>query len=600
MSQIREVKDATNIVDIIGERIKLDGAGANFRGLCPFHSEKSPSFFVNPALQRYRCFGCGASGDVLDFLQNFEGATFYEGLKTLADRAGITLKDFQRTSEDEQRETLLEILSLAKEYYHYILTTHEAGAAGRSYLKQRGTTQESIKLFQLGQATNAWDSLLNYLHGKKKYPLELIEAAGLIVKGRSGNYYDRFRERLMFPLKNHRGQIVGFSGRLLSGEAKEAKYINSPETMLYHKSKMLFGYSELFREIKKKEQIIVVEGEFDVISSAQAHVNHIAAIKGSAMTADHVKLMARVAKTVILSLDSDAAGIKATERAIPLVQQEGMDLRVIDLKHLGYTAKDPDELASSDPAAWRQASSASVSVYEYLLDYALDTHDPKTPDGKRQIVNYLAPIFNHIDHQVEKEFYLNKLAKALNVKESLLAEDLRRFGQKKALVSAAPASASAPAPSITKTLAQRSEEYLLFLLLQSDAAGLATRLKQVQDLNWQNHGFAAIIQQLQQQRDFSLDRFAKTLAEDLKAALMQVLLEPDYEQNLTSSNLDTEWTRMLRTGRRDVLRAEIETINQEINQLDAVLERDASQESRLDELLALIVQKQAAIKQLEQ
>ena len=239
MSQIKEVKDATNIVEVVAEKIKLENSGANFKACCPFHNEKTPSFFVNPGLQRYRCFGCGANGDVLDFLQNFEGITFYEALKTLADRAGITLKEFQKSQDDEEREKLLEIMSFAKEYYYYLLTKHEVGQIGRDYLKNRDITNESIKIFQLGFATNAWDSLLKYLHQKKKFPLNLIEKTGLIIKGRSGGYYDRFRERLIFPLKNHRGQVVGFSGRLLSQSPKEAKYINSPETLLYHKSKML-------------------------------------------------------------------------------------------------------------------------------------------------------------------------------------------------------------------------------------------------------------------------------------------------------------------------------------------------------------------------
>ena len=251
MSQIQEVKDANNIVEIVGEKIDLRPSGSSFKARCPFHSEKTPSFFVHPEMQRYRCFGCGATGDVLDFLQNYDGMTFYEALKYLADRASITLKDFNRTSEDEEREQLLGILNLAKEYYHYLLTQHEAGKPALAYLKERGTNSQSIKLFNLGYSLSSWDGLIKYLHQKKKYPLELIAKTGLIIKGKGDRYYDRFRGRVMFPLKNHRGQVVGFSGRLLTAQAKEAKYINSPETSLYHKSKLLYGYSELFREIRK-------------------------------------------------------------------------------------------------------------------------------------------------------------------------------------------------------------------------------------------------------------------------------------------------------------------------------------------------------------
>ncbi len=603
MSQIREIKDASNIVEIIGERIKLDSGGVNFKACCPFHNEKTPSFFVNPSLQRYRCFGCGANGDVLDFLQNFEGVTFYEALKTLADRAGITLKEFQRTQDDEEREKLLEILSLAKEYYHFILTKHEIGQTGRDYLKNRDISNESIKIFQLGFATNAWDSLLKYLHQKKRYPLDLIEKAGLIIRGKNGGYYDRFRERLIFPLKNHRGQVVGFSGRLLSQSPKEAKYINSPETLLYHKSKMLYGYSELFREIKKQEQVVVVEGEFDMISSAQAHINNVVAIKGSALTKDQVTLLSRVVKTIILSLDADEAGIKATKRAIEVVKEKGIDLKVIDLKHLDSLSaedkvKDPDQLAREKPKLWRAAVGAAVSVYEFLMTSALDLYDPNTADGKRQIVNYLAPVLETIDHAVEKEFYLQKLSAALNVKESLLKADISKFGQKSAAIQVDEQKESKDKQMI-KTYQERNEEYLLFLLFNSESKQIPERANTLADFAFVSSGFGKLIEQLLLFKgDFNLSNFAATLAEDLKKSLMDVLLNPDYEKSAKENDFDKEWQSTIARVKKEALRNEIAKINEEISSLDNSFKRTSEQETRLDELLALIVSKQAAIKKL--
>lgn len=604
MSQIREIKDASNIVEVIGERIKLDAGGINFKACCPFHSEKTPSFFVNPSIQRYRCFGCGANGDVLDFLQNFEGVTFYEALKTLADRSGITLKEFQRTREDEEREKLLEILNLAKEYYHFLLTKHEVGQIGRDYLQDRDVSAESIKIFQLGFATNAWDSLLKYLHHKKKYPLELIEKTGLIIKGRSGGYYDRFRERLMFPLKNHRGQVVGFSGRLLSKSPKEAKYINSPETLLYHKSKMLYGYSELFREIKKKEQVVVVEGEFDMISSAQAHVNHVVAIKGSALTTEQVNLLSRVAKTIILSLDADEAGIKATERAIAIVKEKGIDLKVIDLKHLDFLAKedqvkDPDELAREKPKAWRQAVESAVSVYEFLMNHALDIYDSLSADGKRQIINYLAPILETIDHAVEKEFYLQKLSVALNVKESLLKEDIAKFGQVKTGLGVKEENPVENDKKTFKSYQERNEEYLFFLLFSFPVAILQEKARALENFSFASSGFNQLIKQLLAFKgNFDLSRFALTLAEDLKKSLMDALLSPEYEQKLEKETLEKEWQASLLKVKKESLRAEIAKINEEITKLDSSLQRTEAEEQKLDELLSLIVSKQAEIKKL--
>lgn len=603
MSQIREIKEANNIVEVIGERIKLDASAINFKACCPFHNEKTPSFFVNPGLQRYRCFGCGANGDVLDFLQNFEGVTFYEALKTLADRAGITLKEFQRTKDDEEREKLLEILSLAKEYYHFLLTKHEIGRVGRDYLQNRGINGESIKIFQLGFATNSWDSLLKYLHQKKKYSLDLIEKTGLIIKGRNGGYYDRFRERLIFPLKNHRGQVVGFSGRLLSQAAKEAKYINSPETLLYHKSKMLYGYSELFREIKKKEQVIVVEGEFDMISSAQAHVNNVVAIKGSALTQDQVALLSRVTKTIILSLDADEAGIKATERAIEIVKEKGIDLKVINLKHLESLSeedrvKDPDELAREKPKVWREAVEAAESVYEFLISHALDMYDPKTPDGKRKIINRLAPILESIDHAVEKEFYLQKLSGALNVKESLLKEDISKFGQKKAGTTTE--NKEEASQKSIKSYQERNEEYLLFLLFSFEENLIKEKAAGLVNFDFISNGFKQIIEKLLLFKgNFNLQKFASSLAEDLKKSLMDALLNPEYEKNAKENDAEKEWQAVLSKVKKESLRHEIAIINEEISKLDSSLQRTSEEESKLDQLLSLIVQKQAAIKKLD-
>lgn len=604
MSQIREIKEANNIVEVIGERIKLDLGGLNYKACCPFHGEKTPSFFVNPSLQRYRCFGCGVNGDVLDFLQNFEGISFYEALKSLADRAGIVIQELARSQEDEEREVLLEILSLAKEYYHFLLLKHEVGELGRNYLKERGTTSESIKVFQLGIATSGWDQLLQYLHHKKKYKLEQIEKTGLIIKGRGGRYYDRFRDRLMFPLKNHRGQVVGFSGRLLTQNAKEAKYINSPETALYHKSKLLYGYSELFREIKKKEQVIVVEGEFDMISSTQAHINHIVAIKGSALTQDQITLLSRVAKTIILALDADDAGVKAMERAIPLVKAKSLDLKVIDLKHSPLLAaqdqaKDPDEIARANPKLWRSLTESAVSIYEFLLNHALDVYDATKPDGQRYIINYLAPLLETIDHSVEKEFYVQKLAKALNVKESLLKADLAKFGQK----AGTDKTVEPTNQAVTSTLTDphyRNEAYLIFLLLHSQEKQFPERLPALEQIPFVHTAFTQLIRHLLKQKiKFDLQHMTRGLAEDLKQLVMDLLIDPEFEQALQGTDGEKEWRIALQRVQKGLLLAEITTINQEIAQLDSVQVRNQEQEERLNELLTSIVQKQVSLSKLQ-
>ncbi len=598
MSQIQEVKDANNIVEIIGEKIDLKASGSSFKAPCPFHNEKTPSFFVHPEMQRYRCFGCGATGDVLDFLQNYDGMTFYEALKFLADRAAITLKDFNRTSEDEEREQLLGILNLAKEYYHYLLIKHEAGKGALAYLKDRGTNNQSIKLFQLGYSLNSWDALIKYLHLKKKYPLDLIAKTGLIIKGRGGRYYDRFRARLMFPLKNHRGQVVGFSGRVLDSKVKEAKYINSPETSLYHKSKLLYGYSELFREIRKNNKVVVVEGEFDVISSAQAHINNVVAVKGSALSKEQIELIARVAKTIILAFDEDEAGIEATKRAISLVKGKGIDLRVIDFESLvklvgSKDLKDPDDFARHQPKLWREAIDQAISVYSFLFNISLLAHDPNSPDGKRKIINDLAVVINSIEHTVEKEFYLQKLAEKLNVKLALIREDINRFGQKKTEKKVI----KQEKPKAIKTHQQKMEEYLIFLLFQLDTDVFKEEVKKILPLNLKTPGLSNILEILSKNiSNFNLEKFTKKLAEDLKEKLMEFLLNPEFQKNIKNADIKKEWDNALSQVKKDIIHSEIEEINEEIAQLDKKNKRSEIEEERLDELLNKIIEKQRQIK----
>lgn len=604
MSQIQEVKDANNIVEIVGEKIDLRPSGSSFKARCPFHSEKTPSFFVHPEMQRYRCFGCGATGDVLDFLQNYDGMTFYEALKYLADRASITLKDFNRTSEDEEREQLLGILNLAKEYYHYLLTQHEAGKPALAYLKERGTNSQSIKLFNLGYSLSSWDGLIKYLHQKKKYPLELIAKTGLIIKGKGDLYYDRFRGRVMFPLKNHRGQVVGFSGRLLTAQAKEAKYINSPETSLYHKSKLLYGYSELFREIRKANKVVVVEGEFDVISSAQAHVNNVVAIKGSALTADQVDLLARVSDSVILAFDADEAGINACKRAITLMKDKDIDLRVIDFPALHQLAtakdlKDPDDFARQEPKLWRQAVDQAISIYSFLLNTTLAHYDAETPDGKRKIIDELAPIINGIDHLVEKEFYLQKLSEKLNVKLGLIKEDIARVAEKKnkktTVVKVKPP--IEPNKQKAKSHQEIMEEYLLFLLFHLEKNAFEEGVNNIIGLKWQTPGLSNIVDILSRElKNFDLEKFSKRLAEDLKAILMEILLNPEFEKNIKNTTPKKEWQRVLEQVKKNIVHSEIEAINQEINELDKKNQRTKDEEQRLDQLLEQIVQMQRQLK----
>lgn len=583
MSQIQRVKDATSIEEIIGERINLTRSGSYYRGLCPFHSEKSPSFFVSPQMQRFKCFGCAAAGDVYEFLQRYEGLSFYEALQLLADKTGIVLEKTTASPADHQRERHREILNLAKEYYHFLLTKHEAGAGARAYLKERGITAESIKIFQLGYSLPSWDGLIKYLHGKKKYELSELAHVGLIVMNERKRQYDRFRDRLMFPLTDARGRVVGFSGRVLDPEIKTAKYINSPETEFYHKSQLLYGFSELFQEIRKKEEVIVVEGEFDVISSAQAHVNNVVAIKGSALTPDHAQIMHRVVERVILALDADEAGIEATKRAIPICTEAGLELRIIKVPE----GKDPDDLARKKPDLWRKAADQSLSVYAYLLEVALRKHDTATPEGQRQIIDELAPIFHHITHSVEKEFYIKKLADELNVRVGVIQSDIERFGRTgKTTTSKKESSRGAP-----KQLSHREkiERYLWHIWLSSEPKQQQSRWPALQQLEFYTPELQQLLKQLQALNLSFTSEWVKRLPSDQQQIVFDISYDPKLTESGSSGEETDAWSEILPQLKKMIVQDRLAAITHELDQLDNLAELTPNQQQRQQELLEEIV-----------
>jgi DNA primase len=632
MSQIQAIKDATDIVNLIGSRISLQRSGTNFKGLCPFHSEKSPSFFVSETMQRFRCFGCSESGDVYEFLQKYDGMSFYESLEYLADQAGIKLEKTVRTQDDEQREQLLAVLNLAKEYYHFLLTDHKVGALGRTYLEERGTTAETRELFQLGVAPAGWDGLLNYLCGKKKYAPELLEDAGLVIKGRGGRYYDRFRNRLIFPLKNHRGQVVGFSGRLLSSDAEEAKYINSPETKLYHKSEMLFGYHELYQQIRKAKRVIVVEGEFDVLSSVQAHVDEVVAIKGSALTEQHITLLKRAAEQIILALDTDAAGVKATQRAIEMLQKHSVELRVIRVPE----GKDPDDLARSNPKEWREVSKQSVTAYEFLISAALQANNAQTPEGKRRVMQALSPVLARLQHAVELEHYIKELATALSVSSDSVRQDIERTNQLQSLEKPQstadsserrgtqsgnqsgnqPGNQSGNQPgnqssasstsdnqqshnqhshnqqSQKDTKRSRLEKHILFLLLKSTPETIVARAHKLVLQEIRSPGFPqllAVLTKFNTTDSVALRQVLPQLPEDVQQFLFTIYSDEKLMELFEKADTATEWKQLTKELQKIGVAEQKQKITQELSALDEQLEKSPEDEERQNTLLRELV-----------
>jgi len=462
--QVEEIKQKTDIVALVGERVKLLRAGRNFRALCPFHSERTPSFMVSPELGIFKCFGCGKAGDVYTFLKEFDGMEFPEALAYLAKRAGVQLAPFKKDRDFERKERLRGINSLAFQFYHYLLISHAVGKTALQYLTGRGIRKTAIEMFGLGFAPDRWDGLIRFLVGKKHYTLEELGQVGLVVRGR-GKIYDRFRNRVIFPLRDVRGNVIGFAGRVLPGdEREEGKYINSPDTELYHKSEHLYGLHENRSAIKKKDSAVVVEGELDAISSWQVGLKQVVAVKGTALTEGQVELLRRYTRNVVLALDADVAGDAATKRGIALADSSSLNIKIALLSG----GKDPDAIAQSNPKLWQALVTKSTSIYDYYLTSAASRFDATTGLGKKRISEELVPVFLKITNAVEQAHYIRKLARVLDVSDEAVVDELKRYERREALGAERRITRSSSEVVEPQVGDRRGvlEEYLLSLLLQ--------------------------------------------------------------------------------------------------------------------------------------
>jgi len=420
---VEEVKQKTDIVSIISEHVELKKAGRNYKATCPFHSEKTPSFMVSPELQIFKCFGCGESGDAISFLEKYEGMDFYEALKFLADRAGVKLKP-GRFQDKGDKQRLYELNSFASRFYQYILLKHQAGKSALRYLlKDRGLSKKAIEIFQLGYAPEVIGAIGKFLIDKKRYKKFDLEKAG-ICYFKGPTLIDRFAGRVIFPLHDHRGNVAGFAGRVMPGRSKDrAKYINTPETPIYHKSKMLYGLNLTRADIKKKKEAIVVEGQLDAISSWQIGITNIVAVVGTALTSDQAILLSRFAERAILALDEDIAGDAAARRGINVAEDAGLEVRVARMK--GF--KDPDEMARKAPDKLKKSFKDTVNVWDFVVDSVFSKHDEKTGTGKSRISKEIIPIISSINDEIVQAHYAEVVAKRLEVPTSAVAGQISQI-----------------------------------------------------------------------------------------------------------------------------------------------------------------------------
>lgn len=416
-----EIKQRINIIDIIGEYVQLKKTGQNYRACCPFHNEKTPSFMVSEDKQIFKCFGCGEGGDIFSFITKIEGIEFIDALKLLADKAGVELKK-QDPKIQSKRNKTLEVLDIAAKFFNKALFESKEGVIARDYLSGRKIEDLTQDEFMIGYSPDSWDMLTKFLKKKGFQDEEIIESGLVVSKDNGLGYYDRFRGRLMFPIWDVHGNVIGFGGRVLSGDEKQAKYVNSPQGLIYDKSKVLYGINKAKQEIRKEDKIIIVEGYTDVIASHQVGIRNVVSASGTALTSDQIDLIKRYTGNMILSFDMDNAGDMATKRGIAIAQNKGMNIKILQLPQ----GKDPDECIRENVKNWQESIERAKSIMDYYFDSTLNNLDLEKVEDKKAAAASLLTQIKNIPDKIEQTHYLQKLANILNVDEKILQESINK------------------------------------------------------------------------------------------------------------------------------------------------------------------------------
>jgi len=426
MDQVQEIKDKVDIVEIISGYLTLKRAGKNYKGVCPFHSEKTPSFMVAPERQTFRCFGCNEGGDVFTFIEKIEGLDFYNAMKLLADKAGVKLEErsVRRGEQDHQADTktrLFEINELTKRLYEKVLQ-HPKAERARKYLANRGLSDKTLEQFEIGYAPVSWDFLTKFLKSKGFSEVEIVEA-GVAIKSDNGRVYDRFRGRIMFPINNIMGSTIAFTSRILEDDGKSAKYINSAESSIYSKGKTIYGLDKAKGVIRSKNQVVMVEGQMDVIACHQAGFSNVVATSGTALTFDQLKILSRYSQEIVFCFDSDNAGQVAMKRAIRIALQNDIAVKIISIPK---PYKDPDEAIKKDPKIWEDSVGKARPALEYWIDSMLDSFKELGISEKKQVAREILPVIKIIESSIEKEHYIKYLSEKLDVSQESLSQAVEK------------------------------------------------------------------------------------------------------------------------------------------------------------------------------
>jgi len=417
---VQEIKERLDIVDVIKEYIKLEKTGANYRAQCPFHDEQNPSFFVSPSRQIFHCFGCSAGGDMFEFVKKIEGVEFGDALKILADKAGVELEK-QDPRMKTKRNKMQKICELSCQFFEKQLEKSNKGDKVKGYLTGRGITEESIEEWRLGYSPDQWRALLNFL-SNKGFKTKNIVKAGVVIKKQDGKTYDRFRGRIMFPVFNLNGEVIGFGGRVFEQD-DTAKYMNTPNTLLYDKSKVLYGLNKAKVPIRKEDQAILVEGYTDVILASQAGYENVVATSGTSLTNKQLEILNRYTDNLLAAFDMDIAGSTATRRGIDMAQEQGFNIKVVPMPE----DSDPADIVSEDKDQWEELVEKADSIIEFYIKNAFSQFDADTPEGKEKIAKRVLPAVKRIPNEITKSHWIQELSGRLGVDEKSIQKELNKI-----------------------------------------------------------------------------------------------------------------------------------------------------------------------------
>ncbi len=425
---LERIRDATDISEIVSEHVQLNKKGRNFFGLCPFHNENTPSFSVNPERQIYHCFGCGVGGNVFKFIQEVDRVSFVEAVQFLAKRTGIQIPENSGPSsaESDIADQIYRANDLAHKFFHHMLLNDSAGEQALAYLRNRHLSDDTIERFGLGYAPSAWDGLLKVAN-RRGLSAQVMERAGLALPRQGGNgYYDRFRDRATFPIANLSSRTIAFGARALQAD-QEPKYLNSPETAIYHKGAVLYGLAQTRDAVRRRDAVLVVEGYMDLLSLVQAGIEHVVATSGTALTEEHCRALSRYAHRVVLLFDGDAAGSTAAMRGLEILLGTGVDARVVSLP----AEHDPDTFVQEKgPDALLSLAEEGQSALDFYMQQLGEKHDLKTMQGKAQAIETFKPLLAKPRDAVRRDLMLREVAQRLGVDENALRQEMGQLVQR--------------------------------------------------------------------------------------------------------------------------------------------------------------------------